>query len=47
MGTKKTKVKNSTKADILLGIKEAIQELKQIRTGRLKEMPAKELINEL
>jgi len=35
------------KADVLEGVKEAIEEVKQIRQGKLKGIPAKDLLNEL
>ncbi len=35
------------KADILEGIKEAVEEVKLIKQGKLKGIPAKDLLNEL
>jgi hypothetical protein len=35
------------KADILEGIKEAVEEVKLIKRGQLKGIPAKDLLNEL
>ncbi len=37
----------SYKADVLEGIKEAVEEVKLIKRGKLKGIPAKELLNEL
>ncbi|HEY5325986.1 MAG TPA: hypothetical protein VIJ27_03220 [Mucilaginibacter sp.] len=37
----------SYKADVLEGIKEAVEEVKLIKQGKLKGIPAKELLNEL
>ena len=37
----------SYKADVLEGIKEAIEEVKLIKRGKLKGISAKELLNEL
>ena len=36
-----------TKAEILEGIREAVEEVKQIRAGKLKGIPARDLLNEL
>ena len=36
-----------TKAEILEGIKEAIEEVKMIKTGKIKSKSLKELLNEL
>lgn len=38
---------NSEKAEILEGIKTAVEEMKLINEGKLKGTPAKDLINEL
>ena len=35
------------KADVLEGIKEAVEEVKLIKQGKLKGIPAKELLDEL
>jgi hypothetical protein len=35
------------KADVLEGIKEAVEEVKLIKQGKLKGIPAKDLLNEL
>jgi hypothetical protein len=45
--TEKTKPLTPYKADVLKGIREAIEEVKLIKQGRLKGIPAKELLNEL
>ena len=37
----------SYKADVLEGIKEAVEEVKLIKKGKLKGISAKELLNEL
>ena len=37
----------SNKADVLEGIKEAVEEVKLIKKGKLKGISAKELLNEL
>jgi hypothetical protein len=37
----------SYKANVLEGLKEAIEEVKLIKQGKLKGIPAKELLNEL
>ena len=36
-----------TKAEVLAGIKEAIEEVKLIKEGKIKAKPLKELLNEL
>jgi len=35
------------KADVLEGLKEAVEEVKLIKQGKLKGIPARELLNEL
>jgi hypothetical protein len=35
------------KSNVLKGVKEAVEEVKQIRQGNLKGIPARELLNEL
>lgn len=37
----------SSKADVLEGVKEAVDEVKLIRQGKLKGISARELLNEL
>lgn len=39
--------KEPTKEQVLLELKEAVQELKLVEQGKLKTRPAKELLNEL
>ena len=43
----KTKELTPYKAGVLEGIKEAIEEMKLIKEGKLKSRPVEELINEL
>ena len=43
----KAKPLTSQKAEVLLGIKEAVDEMKQIKKGKIKGTPAKDLLNEL
>lgn len=43
----KAKPLTSNKADVLEGLNEAIEEVKLIKAGKLKGIPAKELLNEL
>ena len=43
----KSKPLTNYKADVLEGIKEAIEEVKLIKQGKLKGISAKELFNEL
>jgi len=43
----KAKPLTSYKANVLEGLKEAIEEVKLIKQGKLKGIPAKELLNEL
>jgi hypothetical protein len=43
----KAKPLTNYKAEVLEGIKEAIEEVKLIKQGKLKGIPAKELLNEL
>lgn len=43
----KAKPITSYKADILEGVKEAIEEVKLIKQGKLKGIPAKDLFDEL
>jgi hypothetical protein len=43
----KAKPLTTYKADVLEGIKEAVEEVKLIKQGVLKGIPAKELLNEL
>ncbi len=39
--------KPRTKAEILEGIKEAVEEVKLIRAGKMKSVPLKDFLNEL
>ncbi len=43
----KAKPLTDPKAEILEGIKEAVEEMKLIKAGKLKGIPAKDLLNEL
>lgn len=43
----KAKPISSYKADILEGINEAVEEVKQIKQGKIKGISAKDLLNEL
>jgi hypothetical protein len=43
----KAKPLTNFKADMLEGIKEAVKEVNLIKEGKLKGIPAKELLNEL
>ncbi len=43
----KAKPLTKYKADVLEGIKEGIEEVKLIKQGKLKGIPAKELLNDL
>jgi hypothetical protein len=43
----KAKPLTSYKADVLEGLKEAVEEVKLIKQGRLKGIPAKDLLDEL
>jgi len=43
----KTKPLTDYKAEVLEGIKEAVEEMRLIKEGKLKGTPARELINEL
>ncbi len=43
----KAKQLTNTKAEAIEGLKEAIEEVKLIKQGRLKGIPTKELLNEL
>ena len=43
----KTTPLSAYKADVLEGIKEAVDEMKQIKSGKLKGIPARELLDEL
>ncbi len=43
----KTKELSPHKADVLESIKEAVEEMKLIKFGKLKSRPVEELINEL
>lgn len=43
----KTKPLTPYKAEVLEGIKEAVEEMKQIKKGKLKGIPARDLLNEL
>jgi hypothetical protein len=43
----KTKTISDEKALLIEGIKEAVEELKLIRKGKLKGIPAKQLLDEL
>ncbi len=43
----KTTPLTSFKSDLLEGIKEAIEEVKLIKRGKLKGIPAKDLLDEL
>ncbi|WP_256005084.1 hypothetical protein [Pedobacter deserti] len=44
---KEAKLLTSYKAEILEGLQDAIQEVKQIKQGKLKGIAAKDLLNEL
>jgi hypothetical protein len=43
----KTKPLTSHQAEVLEGVKQAVEEMKLINEGKLKGTPAKELLNEL
>ena len=43
----KTKELTAYKAEVLEGIKEAVEEMKLIKSGKLKSRPVEELITEL
>lgn len=43
----KTKPLTPYKAEVLEGIKEAVEEMKQIKKGKLKGIPARDVLNEL
>jgi hypothetical protein len=43
----KAKPLTSYKADVLEGLKQAVEEVNLIKEGKLKGIPAKELLNEL
>ncbi len=43
----KAKPLTNYKAEVLEGVKEAVEEMQLIKEGKLKGMPARELINEL
>ena len=43
----KAQTLTSYKAEVLKGIKEAVEEVKLIKAGKLKGIPAKDLLNEL
>ena len=43
----KTTPISAYKAEVLEGIKEAVEEVKQIKLGKLKGIPARELLDEL
>lgn len=43
----KTQKLTSTKAEILEELSEAVKNMKQVKKGKLKARPAKELLNEL
>jgi len=44
---KKATPLSDAKADLMQDIREAVEELKQIRKGKLKGIPAKDLLDEL
>ncbi len=43
----KAKLLTDPKAEILEGIKEAVEEMKLIKAGKLKGVPAKDILNDL
>jgi hypothetical protein len=46
-GLVELELEEQTKEDILLGLKQAVEEINLIKKGKLKARPAKELLNEL